>query len=271
MSTELVRASTGNETTTSMSLSQAEKIAIHFQKSGYFADARDVSKAVTKILFGASLGLDPMASMSQIIIVQGKPSLSAHLMGRLLKASGKYRFTLDKLTNDECTITLYEKVETGPSAWEWFKHSPFTCLRDEFKHLHNSPTWKQYPKNLLYARTISNLTKMLCPEVLGGAVYLPDEIPGGCEVNPETLEPINVDTAIPENVIDAEIDIEPTNKQVKELRARVLSNNLDKRWVAKTLGTTPSFSWDALTNSQQIKLLMALDTYEELHPRDSNS
>jgi hypothetical protein len=45
-------------------VADAEGVATHLVKSGYFADARDVSKAVTKILFGRSIGLDPLSSMA---------------------------------------------------------------------------------------------------------------------------------------------------------------------------------------------------------------
>ena len=44
-----------------------------FVKSGFFADTRDQAQAIVKILAGQELGISPIASMTGVYIVKGKP------------------------------------------------------------------------------------------------------------------------------------------------------------------------------------------------------
>ena len=54
----------------------------------------------------------------------------------------------------------------------------------------DSATWKNFPRNMLYARAISNGAKWHCPDVFGGPVYTPDEL--GATIDGETGEMIDV-------------------------------------------------------------------------------
>jgi hypothetical protein len=272
-------------------VADAEGVATHLVKSGYFADARDVSKAVTKILFGRSIGLDPLSSMTGINLVQGKPQLSAGTMARLIKDSGKYRYTIDELTASSCTVTLFEKVETGLLAdgrptWEWFKHAPFTRKIEEYKHLFSNNVWKQYPRNMLFARTISDLAKMLCPEVFGGAAYLPDEIPSSNSftvVTPDGVEnasdirlarelpaslPARVATRVmPSNDDDEETPntsaVVATDDDVKACQSALALAGLDLAWARRALNIA-RLSWKNITPEQVEALRDALDTHASL-------
>lgn len=254
----------------------AYKVAESFQKSGYWTDAKDIHKAVVKVLIGQSLGIDPMSAMSNIIMVQGKPSMSANLMARLLKASGKYRYTLDAHTAEECTITLHEKVETGPSSWEWFKHQPFTRKRDEYKHLMKNPTWSQYPRDMLYARTISSMIRTLCPEVLGGSVYLPDELPGQeGNVDPETLMPRKLE-ALPGDTIEAVLEpcedfdagVKAAADQGDKLAREVTEMKLGREWLTRVVNKQLK-SWDSLSSKDAKAVEEALKVHKEIHTPDN--
>lgn len=253
------------------------KVAESFRKSGYWTDVKDFSKAVVKIMIGQSLGIDPLSAMSNIVMVQGKPSMSANLMARLLKASGKYRYTLDTHAPEECTITLYEKVETGPSSWEWFKHAPFTRKRDEYKHLFKNPTWNQYPRDMLYARTISSMIRTLCPEVLGGSVYLPDELPGTeGNMDPETFMPRVNDIRIPggeeDNTIEAVLEpcddfddgVKKAAKMGDLLAKEMVELKLGRDWLTRVVNKQLK-SWDSLSSRDEKVVEEALKVHREIH------
>lgn len=262
-----------------------EGVAQQFIKSGFFTDARDTAKAVTKIMIGSSLGLDPFASMTQIYLVQGKLQMGAHLVGRLIKSfredgRRKYRYELVESTNDICTIQLWERVDTGPASWEWKAHKPFTRKRDEYKHLHNNPTWKNNGRDMLYCRTITSLGRMLCPEVMGGAVYSPDEIPGTEDnIDLVTLGPKHSDIpsragsqpmtlAEAEQTIEAEFEtlVEPTKHL--ELYQRIIGgkNNLPTSWILRCgAGLTSMAGWDLMTPAQLKRVTSEIEVYEDLH------
>lgn len=267
-------------------LAEIEKVAAHLVKSGFFPDARDVSRAVAKILFGRAIGLDALSSMTGIQLVQGKPQLSAGTMARLIKGSGRYRYTIDELTDKVCTITLYERVDTSASTWEWFKHQPFTRKIEEYAHLVKlNDTWRKYPRNMLFARTISDVAKMLCPEVFGGSSYLPDELPGGYPVDGETLEPTlqpmprpapskpTPSTPTSSHSISAEEEttLYPTDDELAGLKAALENFGLSPAWAMKALSLPTGSAWslDDMTAAQALKLRNALTVYAETKGKSS--
>lgn len=154
-------------------------LAEHFSKSGYFQDAKDISKAVVKIIAGQELGFGPMASMAGFHIIQGKPTLSANLMAAAIKRSGKYNFKV-KIINDEvCTIQFFEQ---GQDCGE----STFTI--EEAKKA-GTQNLAKFPKNMLYARALSNGAKWFCPDVLNGSpIYTPEELGATIDSEGEVID-----------------------------------------------------------------------------------
>jgi hypothetical protein len=150
-------------------------------RSGFFSDSRDAAQAIVKIQAGAELGFPPVASMTGVYIVKGKVSLSANLIAAAIKRSGKYNYRIREHTDTACELEFFEGSESVGS-------SRFT-MQDASKAglTSNSPTWKNFPRNMLFARCISNGAKWYCPDVFGGPIYTPDEL--GAEVN-EDGEPL---------------------------------------------------------------------------------
>src|SRR3989304_1985644 len=102
----------GNMTTTvaikdDMTLSELGQVLV---KSGFFADSRDASQAIVKVLAGRELGFGPIASMTGFYIIKGRVSMSANLMAAAVKRSGRYDFRVRKLDNDEVVIEFLEHI-----------------------------------------------------------------------------------------------------------------------------------------------------------------
>jgi hypothetical protein len=142
--------------------------------SGYFSDVRQISQAVVKIQAGAEIGLPPFASMSGIHIIQGKPVLGANLLATLIKNDVRYDYRIVELTNDNCVIAFYENGEVVGNS---------TFSADDAKKA-SVKNMNKFPRNMLFARAISNGAKWFTPGIFGGMpVYTPDEL--GLEVNHE--------------------------------------------------------------------------------------
>src|SRR3972149_6955512 len=77
-----------------------------FAESGMFPDTKTMAQAVVKILAGRELGLSPMESMTNIFFVNNKRALTSGLMASLLKKQGKYDYKVDKLDNEECSLSF---------------------------------------------------------------------------------------------------------------------------------------------------------------------
>ncbi len=141
-----------------------------FAQSGFFGDARQASQAIVKILAGQELGLPPIASMTGIDIIKGKISLSAVAMATVLKRHGDYDYRVRKHNNEGCEIEFFYKDDS-------LGISSFTLEDAKQANLfQNQPNYKKYPRNMLFARAMSNGIRWYCPEVLGGPAYTPGEL-----------------------------------------------------------------------------------------------
>ena len=135
--------------------------------SGYFTDAKDVAQAFVKVQAGAELGLPPVASMSGIHIVKGKPTLGANLIATLIKNDRRYNYRVLDLTDTICTIQFYEDGQACGV-------SEFTA--DDAKRA-GTQNMAKFPKNMLFARAISNGAKWYTPGIFGGVtVYTAEEL-----------------------------------------------------------------------------------------------
>jgi hypothetical protein len=157
------------------SLDEIERAATALAKSGYFNDAREVAQCITKVLAGRELGFGPFASMTGISIIQGRPAVGANLMAAAVKRSGRYNYRIISLSDSGCELAFYENgQEIGRSVFN---------LEDAKKAgLGGRDNWAKFPRNMYFARAMSNGVRWYCPDVFSGSpVYTPEEL--GAEVD----------------------------------------------------------------------------------------
>jgi hypothetical protein len=205
-------------------------------KSGFFSDAKDASKAVVKVLAGRELGFGPIASMTGVYIVKGKPTLSANMMAAAVKRSQKYDYRVAEHTEDRCKIVFYQEgEEVGVSEF---------TMQDAKRAGLGGHNWSKYPKNMLFARALSNGVKWHCPDVMNGQpVYTPDEL--GAEVDGETGEIIDGQAEIVESVVPEPPKEEVAPEDVRTPKGTRLGDLDAEAWQrivsfeADNLGTYP--------------------------------
>ncbi len=158
--------------------------------SNFFKDAQKADEAFAKLVFGRDLGLSATQAMTDVHIIEGRPELSANLQAAKIKASGRYDYRILAHTTERC------EVEFGPypappknkqGEWEpWpqsYGISEFT-LQDAIAAglVHKTRNgqkgmWEKYPRNMLFARAISNGVWWFCPDVMNGIrVYAEGEV-----------------------------------------------------------------------------------------------
>jgi hypothetical protein len=187
-----------NEITT-MPVNDIMTMAKTFVDSGMFADTKQAAQAFVKIQAGQEIGLAPFASMSGINIILGKPTFGAGVIASCVKGSNKYDFKVKELNDKLCSIDFFEGKEL-------IGNSTFT-IEDAKKQ--STKNLDKFPKNMLYARAISNGQKWFCPDVFQMAVYVPEEMP----------EPLT------EDVVHVEVTPIATDKQIQKV---IASNDTDK-------------------------------------------
>lgn len=144
-----------------------QRTAIALHESGYFSDSKNKAQAIVKVMAGAELGIPPFASMTGIHIIQGKPALGANVIATLIKNDSRYNYKVVTLDDSTCEIEFYEGGELcGVSI--------FTAQDARKAQVKNMD---KFPRNMLFARAISNGAKWFTPGIFGGnPVYTPDEL-----------------------------------------------------------------------------------------------
>ena len=136
-----------------------------FADSGMFPDIKTQSQAVVKILAGKELGLTPFEAMNNIYIVNDKLSLMSNTVASLVKRHPLYDYQVKTLTDEECTTIFYEKTDKGKTM---LGESTFTIKNAAKAGIVNKDVWKNYPRNMLFARSIANGVRWYCHDVLYG-------------------------------------------------------------------------------------------------------
>lgn len=137
-----------------------------FAESGMFPDIKSAAQAIVKIQAGAELGIGPFQSMSGIHIISGKPTIGAGVMAAMVKGSGKYDYKVLEASERVCKLEFFEgKVSLGTSSFN---------IEDAKKA--GTKNLDKFPRNMLFARAMSNGVKWYTPDVFAGPVYVPEEM-----------------------------------------------------------------------------------------------
>ncbi len=188
------------------------RLAGALSASGMFKDARQAEQAFAKILVGRDLGLTPTQALMGLHFVEGKIEIAAVMMATFVRSRPGYdyrqawiketpaarqgeRAVREAVFADEdnaadmravvgCAIEFYDHVPEGGRAqdgdlrgvsrWtiEDSERAGLTRDRGSAKSNH-----VKYPRNMFFARAVSNGCKWIVPEVLAGLqVYVEGEV-----------------------------------------------------------------------------------------------
>lgn len=174
----------------------AYRTARAFAEGGLFKDARSAGAAFTKILAGRDFGLTPFESMSGLHVFDGKVEAGADLHATKIRQRDGYDFRVAWLkivkagdppqveavwADEEDLADLRETygcaimftVDGKSRGVSRFTHDDAVKAKLEKKDNHS-----KYPRNMFYARAMTNGTSWYVPEAMGGLrVYGLGEIP----------------------------------------------------------------------------------------------
>ena len=153
------------------SAADALTIGETFYKSGMFVDIKSAQQAVVKIMAGSEMGISPFAAMSGIHIIQGKPTIGAGLMAARVKGFGKYDYKVIEHNEKICQIEYFERLPAN--GLKSIGVSTFT-IEDAKKA--GTKNLDKFPKNMLFARAMSNGVKWYTPDIYEAPVYVPEEM-----------------------------------------------------------------------------------------------
>ena len=157
--------------------------------------------AFMRIQFGAELGFGPMSSLANVHLIEQpgggvKPSPSAAMIAARLIATGN-GYSVVELSSEACELDFGAGPNGNPRMSRFTLEDAKTAgLRFTSFGKNGKPgkptNWSKFPRNMLFARALTNGAKWYHPEMFGGAVYTPDEISTGIAAEDAPLPAIVV-------------------------------------------------------------------------------
>lgn len=157
------------------------------------------ANVLVAIQYGASLGIEPMAALQNIDVIQGTPTLSAKAVAAMVRANGHKLWMSEDEQNMSATCTIVRNDD---------KEHPVTVTRDKAwaqrMGLLTKDNYKKQPTTMLMWRAVTACANRACPELflgLGGA-YTADELHDMDDMAPVEATVVEDDDAWPQSKLD---------------------------------------------------------------------
>lgn len=125
-----------------------------------------------------ALNINPLDALNGgLYCVNGKVEMSAQMMSQLIRQSG-HSFTKDKRSDDTICILHGKRKDNGDTWTESFS------IEDAKRAgiYKTGGVWEKFPRNMLYARALSNLARQLFSDIIKGC-YVEGEISQASPLN----------------------------------------------------------------------------------------
>lgn len=131
------------------------------------------------ILTGREMGLGPMQSLRDIFVIDGKPALAAHLLMAQMRKGGLV--VLAKEVTDDRAWARVKRQDTGEeSEVEWAYAEALeieTRERGRTIKLAEKTNWRNYRRDMLWARLVGRIARQVGPDLVGAAMpYSSEEV-----------------------------------------------------------------------------------------------
>jgi len=173
----------------SQSIEQTLKAAEIFIKSGLAPKGlKTPESVVVAVAYGAELGLSPMQSLNTIHIIDQKPVVSSNALQALAISRGGQIKTVEH-TELTCTLDISRPgLDTHRET--------FTKADANQQNLLGKDNWQKMPKQMLYARCVSNGLRKVFADVLAG-LYSIEEMVDARQESHLAIEAASVEKAAP--------------------------------------------------------------------------
>jgi hypothetical protein len=171
-----------------LTIDELTRVARAMAVSGMFNVAKrggdqGVASAFVQLLVGQELGISIGQAMSNIHVIDGKPTFSAALMGALVKRHPGYDYRIVESSDERCRVDWFELGQRlDADGWpvrRLLGTSEFSMEDAERAGLEKKDNWRKYPKAMLLSRAMTAGARAYAPDVFNGPVYTPDEIEAG--------------------------------------------------------------------------------------------
>lgn len=121
------------------------------------------------IMYGATIDMDPMTSLQNIVVINGKPGLYARAMVAIVLSRGHLIWT-EEDTPKKVVVCGSRKGSGNVERSEW------TIERAQLAGYTNNAKYKTDPQAMLYARASGDIARKVAPDALLGMAYNVEEL-----------------------------------------------------------------------------------------------
>lgn len=146
------------------------KVVAQMVSSSSLTYGRNLSEAdaFLVMLKGAELGLEPMAALASIHIIQGLPTLSPQGMLALINRTGELCDLIIQGDATQCSVNMKRKGREP--------HIEVFTIKDaEAQKLTTKDNWKKQPATMLKWRAVAACARVVFPDIIQG-LYTQEEI-----------------------------------------------------------------------------------------------
>lgn len=188
-----------------------ERMAKAISSSSLFG-VKTVDQAIALMLVAQAEGMHPAIAATHYHVINGRPTLKADAMlSRFQAAGGTVNWKV--YTDSEVTGT-FSHPQGGRVDITW------TVAQAQTAGLTKNPTWRQYPRQMLRSRCISEGIRTVYPGVTVG-VYTPEEVQDFAPEPPrmaQMAEPRMIEMASSDMELEAVLRAIAAATTVEELR-----------------------------------------------------
>jgi hypothetical protein len=153
-------------------------------------------KIFSTVVYGHEFGLGPMTALCNIFSVNGKCAMNVHLMlGLCMRHPDFGGYEIKTHTDKLCTILMYRMNTVSNKVFVY--EGSWSIEEAVQAGLMGSGMYKKYPKNMLFARSLTFAMRKAFPDILTGTYSVeemnPDEYD---EEDMEAVEAIISDEAV---------------------------------------------------------------------------
>lgn len=225
-------------------------------------------EAAAAIMYGATLGFDPLTSLQQLYSIGGKPALYARAMVAVVLSQGHKIWTVED-TPESVTVAGQRRGSENVEQITW------TMQRAKDAGYTSNKNYQKDPHAMLYARASGDVARRIAPDALLGLAYSAEELQLGADAGTTSAQRVTAATFVKreeststddddgdENPRSA--DEAPTDAQVKRMWAGLrerIAEDQHRTFMEHTIGHTIETSKD-LTRAEVAHII---DRLEETH------
>jgi hypothetical protein len=144
---------------------------------------RQPGNVLYAVEYGEMLGLSPMAAITGIHVIEGRPSASAGLISALVRRAGHKLRIRGNALSATCQIIRSDDPDYTYEVTWTLKRNKDGNPNAEDAGLLGKDVWKKYGASMLKSRAITQCARDACEEALFGLHYTAEEL--GAEVDEE--------------------------------------------------------------------------------------